>query len=871
MSNHRTRTLMVAGVWAAIVLAGLASGWLSARARRSAMLAELMADAERSALALNSRELEELAGSRADLGTPAYAELKQRLRRLQSIRPTIRFVYVFRRTAEGGVIFLGDSAEPGAGDESLPGDEYPQAPQSPGLQEVLRTGQPATEGPLEDDFGAWVTAYAATRPLVPGAAEPPREVLGLDVDAANWRRMLLQAGAQGAFYAWVILGLPFLALIVSRRQGEQREVIRNLSEAMEQSHSAILIIDLNHRIEFANRGLCQQTGFGRRELIGRQWREFHVAQPGHDEFSDLVATIRAGRTWEGEWRHRRKDGSTYPVRGVVTPVRHRDSSLACFVAVFDDVTEAKRREAELREARDRAEAGDRAKGQFLATMSHEVRTPLNGIVGFTSLLMETSLTAEQREYVQTIRMSTEALIHLTGDILDFARIESGKLKLELAPYDPRDTLEEALELLAGKAAEKHIELLHQVADDVPAAILVDGSRLRQVLVNLIGNAIKFTEQGQVAAAIKVVPGQNRPEREAPEGTAPAAETCVLEFSVRDSGIGIPADQHVRLFKPFSQVDETTTRRYGGTGLGLAICRNLVRMMDGDITVASSEGAGSTFTFTIAAEVAARPVHDGYNLDGMRVALVIQPGALQAELAKLLQRWHAIVVEAREPGNLAELEWDAALVNVDEDLARKLVAQTEPLPGLRPAKVAGLVPVTLPSELRLALRTHFHALINKPVRHAALFALLADTRTHAPIPPALTHFGYRVLVVEDNVMNQRLMERVLLALGCVATVVGDGRRAVEELTARAESFDLVLLDLHMPEMDGLGVLAEVRSGRAGPRAQTIWIVAVTADARPAQRESARQAGINDYVVKPVSIADMEAAFRRYRADRATRRG
>src|SRR6185503_15123936 len=217
------------------------------------------------------------------------------------------------------------------------------------------------------------------------------------------------------------------------------------------------------------------------------WRSFRGVKP-EEGLGDLVPTVRRGQAWEGEWVNRRKDGSEFPVRGVVTPVRHRDGSLACFVAVFDDVTETKRREAELREARDLAEAGDRAKGHFLATMSHEVRTPLNGIVGFTSLLLDTTLSVEQREYVQTIRSSGEALIQLTGDILDYARIDSGKLKLDLLACDPRDGLEEALDLLATKAAEKNIELLHRCGDDVPSAVLADGGRLRQVLSNLVGNA-----------------------------------------------------------------------------------------------------------------------------------------------------------------------------------------------------------------------------------------------------------------------------------------------------------------------------------------------------------------------------------------------
>lgn len=852
--------LRIAAVWCVIALAGVAAGWVAYRTERTTLRGDLINNTVRSALAFDAADLRRLAGTREDVGTPEYAAVKHKLRRLRAAQPDVRFVYLFRSGPDPArVIFLADSAEPGAGDESLPGDVYPQALRSPGLQSVLATGEPATEGPLEDDFGTWVTGYALIdHEEAPGTDAASRQILGLDIDAAHWRRLLFQAGFEGAFYAWVLLGLPFLAWIVSRRQGEQREVIRNLSEAMEQSHSAIMILDLDRRIEFANRGLSQQIGYARRELIGREWGEFFASRPGQDPFSDIVATLRAGRIWEGGWEHRRKDGSTYPVHGVVTPVRHRGGALACFVAVFDDVSEAKRKEAELLEARDRAEAGDRAKGQFLATMSHEVRTPLNGIVGFTSLLMETPLTSEQQEYVQTIRMSTEALIHLTGDILDFARIESGKLKLELAPADPVECLEEALDLLAARAAEKQIELLHRVADGVPAAILVDRGRLRQVLVNLIGNAVKFTERGEVAISI-----------DAGEGPGADSGRCVLRFTVRDTGIGIPADYHDRLFKPFSQLDETTTRRYGGTGLGLAISRNLVRMMGGEIGVTSVAGEGSMFTFTIAAEVASPAAPTERNLGDMAVALVVRHERVRAELAALLRRWHASVREAGEPGDLAGADWEVALVEIDDRFVRDLADRPELLSGVDQARAIALVPVTLSSESRMALRTHFHALVNKPVHHEALFTILAGAHTSAPAGRSFPDYGYRVLVVEDIPMNQRLIERMLSSLGCSGTSVDDGMQAMQELTARADSYDLVLLDLHMPEMDGISVLTEIRAGRAGPRARALWIVAVTADARPEQRRRAMEAGINDYVVKPVRLSDLDTAFRRFRTHQAAR--
>jgi PAS domain S-box-containing protein len=858
------RKVRPAAVWAVILLAGAVAGWFGRDARRQRVTAELVSDAKRSAVAFDPAELRSLTGTRADLASPLYATVKNRLRNLRAVNPKVRFVYLFRSQPDGQVVFLGDSALPGAKDESLPGDVYPQAPNSPGLQAILRTGEPATEGPLRDDFGTWITAYATVdeRPGI-NRGQTVKDILGLDVDAGAWERDLWLAALQSALYVGLLLGLPFGAWHVMRRQVEQREVIRNLSEAMEQSHSALMICDLESRIEYANRGLCQQIGYTRRELIGRTWREFRRADPADDGMADLLATVRAGRTWEGEWTNQRKDGTAYPVRGVITPVKHRDGTLACYVAVFDDVTEMKRREAELRDARDHAQAGDRAKSQFLATMSHEVRTPLNGIVGFTSLLLDTSLAPDQREYVQTIRASGEALIQLTSDILDFARIESGKMKLDAAPCDPRECVEDALDLLATKAAEKNIELLHRIAPDVPSTVLADGGRLRQVLTNLVGNAVKFTETGEVTVSVRVVVGA---APVAPPGTANDGE-CVLEFSVRDTGIGIATEQQQKLFKPFSQLDESSTRRYGGTGLGLAICRNLVRLMDGEITCSSTPGGGATFTFTARTTVIALDPPD-HDLSQLRLALAAQPGAVRRELTDLISGWGAAVTEADSPGDLAGKSWDVALVDVNDSLARVLAQQTGPLPELPPAKTFGLVPISLSSELRTALRMHFRLLINKPVHHETLFSTLSGAAPRAAAIPiaAPVQFGLRVLVVEDNPVNQRLMRRVLTNLACPFAVMENGQRALEELSHRAEDYDVVLLDLHMPEMDGLTALRAIRGGKAGPVAQSIWIVALTADARDEQRARARAAGINDYLTKPLKPAELEAAFHRFRAER-----
>ena len=876
MLLHRLNKPTIAAVWAAVLLAGSSAGWLGARSARTRILTGLVTDASRCAAAFEPAELRQLAGVRAELGGQVYTTVKDRLRRLHAASPRVRFIYIFRFVPETGkVVYLADSAKPGAKDESLPGDDYPQAAQSPGLQTIIQTGQPAYEGPLKDDFGTWVTGYALiaeTPSTKPGV--PTKEILGVDLDVADWHRELWGAALLRAVSVWLLLGVPFGVLLALRQQFEQREAIRNLSAAMEQSHSALMIIDLESRIEYANTGLCRQIGYSRRELIGRNWRDFRVAETAEEVLADLVATVRSGRSWEGEWFNRRKDGTAYPVRGIVTPVKNRDGSLACFIAAFEDVTDRKRRETELREARDLAQAGDRAKGQFLATMSHEIRTPLNGIVGFTNLLLDTELTAEQRDFVETIRASGAALVSLTGDILDYARIDSGKLKLEPVPCDPRECVEDALDLFAARATEKKLELLHRIDDDVPATIVVDGNRLRQVLTNLVNNAVKFTEAGEIEVRVALVrdgqpaeTGRLETGKTATAGSRPPyPDTCVLRFSVRDTGIGIAEEQRPQLFRPFNQLDATSTRKFGGTGLGLAICKNLVQLLGGEINFTSEPGHGATFTFTIRTPVVA-PAPSPPDLGGLPLAIVARPGPLRRELAALAARWHVQVVEADDLAALKEVSWETVLVDIDEPLARALTAPVAPPVSLPPRKATALVPLTLPTELRTALRAHFHLLLNKPVHHSALIAWLSGLRPVAPLaapPPA--HFGLNVLIVEDNLVNQRLMQRVLSNLGCTWTVAENGRRAIEELQRAAADYDVVLLDLHMPEIDGLAALEKIRAGEAGLRAQTIWIAALTADVRQVQKARVFAAGANDFLTKPLQLPELEASLRRYRAER-----
>ena len=382
------------------------------------------------------------------------------------------------------------------------------------------------------------------------------------------------------------MGGPWAGWLLWRRQAGLRATAGVLAAAVEQSRSAVMIFNGQGVIAHVNGGFCRLVGRERRELVGRPWRDFPVTDPGTPPqlTAELTAALQDHRAWEGEWQRRHPDGTTRPVRALFTPLPAGRGRAPGFVAAFDDLSEARRTEVVLREAQVRAEAGEEAKSYFLTTISHEMRTPLNGILGFTSLLLDTPLTADQRELVETIQLSGSALIQLTDGILDFARIESGKLKLDPLPCAPRECVEDALDLVAARAGAKGLELLHWVDDSVPAVILAEGNRLRQVLTNLLNNAVKFTASGSVSVSMRRIPQ----EHDAPR----------MRFEIADTGIGLdPARAH-HLFQPFVQGDSSSTRTHGGLGLGLAICHHLVNFMQGDIGYSQPLSQGSTFWFEI---------------------------------------------------------------------------------------------------------------------------------------------------------------------------------------------------------------------------------------------------------------------------------
>ncbi len=670
---------------------------------------------------------------------------------------------------------------------------------------------------------------------------------------------------------------------------EQRwmeDALRKLSSAVEQSPSCVLITNTEGIVEYVNPKFTQITGFEGAELLGHKPRIIRPGELADEEREALCETIKRGEEWRGEFGNERKNGERFWEFVSISSIRDRDGNISHFLFVSEDITELVQARKKVEEANtelaeineqleyaiERAnklaiesQAASVAKGQFLANMSHEIRTPLNGIIGMTELALETDLDKEQHEYLEMVMESATSLLSLINDILDFSKIEAGKLELDPIGFRLRDSLGDTVKGLAVRCHSKGLELVVRVLPDVPDEIIGDPGRLRQILVNLIGNAVKFTDDGEIVVSVEVEQ-QN-------------AKVAILHFAVSDTGIGIDQEKVETIFEAFSQADSSTTREHGGTGLGLSISAQLVDLMGGRIWAESELGKGSTFHFTahfyIDEDPETKPVvMEAEALIGLRV-LVVEDNATNRQIfCEQLKAWGAEPCEASDSEVALKMIRGAAaigepfeLILIDALLPKmdgfSLAAEISLDPRYGEPEMMMLTSAGNRGDASRCRELGISAYLNKPVKESdlleAIMAVISENVKNKDERRLVTRHmlrerrrELRILLAEDNPVNQKLARRMLEKRGYQVRVVGDGNEAVAAL--EEERFDLVLMDLQMPDLDGIGTTIAIRS-RENRSGEHIPIIAMTAHAMEGDREKCLSAGMDSYLAKPMKASEL----------------
>jgi PAS domain S-box-containing protein len=669
-----------------------------------------------------------------------------------------------------------------------------------------------------------------------------------------------------------VSGCQLVAMEVTAEQrelDESRRSERRLRLIMDQIPVTVSYIDADFVYRYINRAQEQWLGQTGAEVLGRSVRNV----VGDRVWADIEPNLRtalSGRPVQLERQRTDRAGNPVWHSGRHVPDINDDGAIVGVYTVFFDITQRalaeqalRQREQELSAAKEAAENASRAKSEFLANMSHEIRTPMNGVLGLTELLLETQLDPQQRPFVETVRNSGEALLSIINDILDFSKIEAGKLETESLDFDLYQAVEDVVQLLAPRAHAKHLELACRIDEALPNTARGDPYRLRQVLTNLIGNAVKFTEHGEVVVDVRRGHGDT------------------LHVSVRDTGAGITAPLRERLFKPFEQADGSTTRRFGGTGLGLAISRSLVELMGGTIGVESELGRGSTFWFTLPLQAAAGlpAVPSPAVLAGRRVLIVddnatnreivehhLRAGGMQCATAidgpDALARLHGAIDEG-DPFDIAVV--DMKMPGMD-GIELATAVRADPL--LAGVHLVLLTSLHSPAEVSRAREVGISAYLSKPVRRQELFRALAQSlggtgEVAAPERGDGTQVRIhaRVLLAEDNSVNQIVARNMLKALGCEFEIVPHGRLALEAV--QRGGFDAVLMDCQMPEMDGYDATRAIRAWEAGPGAPSRTpIIALTANALVGDAEECRAAGMDDHLAKPYTRKQLARVLRNW---------
>ena len=664
---------------------------------------------------------------------------------------------------------------------------------------------------------------------------------------------------------------------------QQKEDAELLALAKEQAeaakfaldqHSLVSMTDLKGTITYVNDKFSEISGYSKAELIGKKHSLLNSNAQSKTYWHDMHQTVLTGDTWHDEVRNRAKDGHYYWVDTTIVPNFDKHKKINGFTSIRTDITQQKEDAKSLALAKEQAEAASISKDDFLANMSHEIRTPMNGVIGMTNLLLDSNLNQDQLKLASTVKSSAVGLLSIINDILDFSKVEAGKLDLELIPFNLGKMIEDIGTTMSFQSQRKGLQLICPATPIIQQWVKADPGRIRQILTNLIGNAIKFTEQGEVAVFIRIL-----------EETT---EEKSFRFEVKDSGIGIDKFQQSKLFDKFSQADNSTTRKYGGTGLGLSICKKLVELMGGEIGIDSKYGEGATFWFTLPLlKTKEIDSADLYNTDiKNEKILIVDDNETNRELMHQLHKIWGIPHKLVDSAKAALIELTLATQESTPYTIAILDMQMPEMDGLELCNQIQKIPQLAHTKLIMAssqaqsgdalkMKTAgFKGYITKPIQQSELLNVLLMV---SGIESSISEFGTRhsikedvkfnarILVVEDNATNQLVIEGLLKKLGVNVDLAGNGQEAITALQGDS-SYDLIFMDCQMPVLDGYKATEEIRSKQTGIKNRTIPIIAMTANAMAGDKEKCLDSGMNDYLSKPIDTAKVIEVLKEWLTDK-----
>jgi PAS domain S-box-containing protein len=707
--------------------------------------------------------------------------------------------------------------------------------------------------------------------------------------ANNWLSVHVQSGTQlSTIIIWSlpILSLLILIIVIFFRMNKRLQIeidARVVNEAKRinaqqdlaaqktamDEHSLVLVTDIKGIITYANNKFCTLSGYSREALLGENNKILNSENKSKSYWHKIFLEVSQGEFWHDEVLIKAKSTKLYWVDTTIVPLYDNVNKLSGYTYISTDISHQKEIIKHLAEAKKLAEVANESKTDFLANMSHEIRTPMNGVIGMTNLLLDTTLNQEQHNIAKTVKNSAESLLGVINDILDFSKVEAGKLELESLEFDLELLLHDLGSTLSFQAHNKQLELICPANIISTQSFIADPGRIRQILNNLVGNAIKFTDKGEVSVYCKI---QEQTEQK-----------TKLLFEVTDTGIGLSREQLNNLFERFSQADGSTTRKYGGTGLGLSISKQLVELMDGEIGVKSEEGQGSTFWFTIniVKSNSVRPKKIYNNLHNQKILVVDDNFTNRKLLGLLLTKWqvkHTLVdsglkaieslteaFENGQPYNIAIL--DMKMPEMDGfQLATKIKADSRLFPNTRLIMLTSQGKRGDAEKLKAA---GFNGYQNKPIDQSILYnTLMTIAGVNSQEQPLVTaysarelpQFNARVLVVEDNAVNQKVAQGLLKKFGIQVDIVANGQEALS--TLKNLPFDLVLMDCQMPVMDGYEATQKIRLIDAKVLNRNIPIVAMTANSMQGDRDKCLSVGMDDFISKPVNPSKLQEALKRW---------